>query len=50
MPARRFPPPWTAEELEACFVPKDNAGQLIVRPINQDFIDLFAEQGSVSVS
>jgi hypothetical protein len=27
MPARRFPPPWTVEELEACFVVKDSAGQ-----------------------
>jgi hypothetical protein len=25
--ARRFPPPWTVEELEACFVVKDSAGQ-----------------------
>jgi hypothetical protein len=24
---RRFPPPWTDEELDACFVVKDNAGQ-----------------------
>jgi hypothetical protein len=23
----RFPPPWFIEELEACFVVKDNAGQ-----------------------
>jgi hypothetical protein len=28
MPAtRRFPPPWTAEEFEACFVVKDSGGQ-----------------------
>ena len=27
MPARRFPPPWSVEELEACFVVIDNAGQ-----------------------
>jgi hypothetical protein len=28
MPApRRFPPPWSVEELEACFVVKDSAGQ-----------------------
>jgi hypothetical protein len=27
MPARRFPPPWTVEELEACFVVKDASGQ-----------------------
>ena len=25
--ARRFPPPWSVEELEACFVVKDGAGQ-----------------------
>jgi hypothetical protein len=25
--ARRFPPPWTVEELEACFVVKDASGQ-----------------------
>jgi hypothetical protein len=24
---RRFPPPWSVEELEACFVVKDNGGQ-----------------------
>jgi hypothetical protein len=24
---RRFPPPWTVEELDACFVVTDNAGQ-----------------------
>jgi hypothetical protein len=24
---RRFPPPWTVEELEACFVVRDSNGQ-----------------------
>jgi hypothetical protein len=24
---RRFPPPWSVDELEACFVVKDQAGQ-----------------------
>jgi len=24
---RRFPPPWSIEELEACFVVKDTSGQ-----------------------
>jgi hypothetical protein len=24
---RRFPPPWLIEELEACFIVKDSAGQ-----------------------
>ena len=27
MPPRRFPPPWTLEELEACFVMRDHNGQ-----------------------
>jgi hypothetical protein len=27
MPARRFPPPWTVEELDACFVVRDHSGQ-----------------------
>ena len=27
MTPRRFPPPWSVEELEACFVVKDGAGQ-----------------------
>jgi hypothetical protein len=27
MANRRFPPPWSVEELDACFVVKDGAGQ-----------------------
>jgi hypothetical protein len=27
MEARRFPPPWIIEELDACFVVKDASGQ-----------------------
>ena len=27
MPDRRFPPPWTVEELDACFVVRDSNGQ-----------------------
>ena len=27
MTERRFPPPWTVDELEACFVVRDEAGQ-----------------------
>ena len=27
MNPRRFPPPWTVEELEACFVVRDHNGQ-----------------------
>ena len=29
MPARRFPPPWTVEELDACFVVRDHSGQAL---------------------
>jgi hypothetical protein len=29
MPDRRFPPPWSVDELEACFVVKDSAGQKV---------------------
>src|SRR5215471_16338588 len=27
MPSRRFPPPWSVEELDACFVVRDHDGQ-----------------------
>jgi hypothetical protein len=27
MPQRRFPPPWSVEQHDACFVVKDSAGQ-----------------------
>jgi len=27
MPARRFPPPWSVEEQDACFVVRDQNGQ-----------------------
>jgi hypothetical protein len=27
IPAHRFPPPWSVDELEACFVVKDSANQ-----------------------
>jgi hypothetical protein len=30
MPQRRFPPPWSIDELEACFVVKDSTGQKLV--------------------
>ena len=26
MPARRFPPPWSVEELDACYVVRDQGG------------------------
>jgi hypothetical protein len=27
MPKRRFPPPWSVEEQEVCFIVKDSGGQ-----------------------
>ena len=29
MPPRRFPPPWSVEEQEACFVVRDHNGQAL---------------------
>jgi hypothetical protein len=29
MPARRFPPPWSAEDHLACFIVKDGTGQAL---------------------
>jgi hypothetical protein len=29
MPARRFPPPWTVEEKDACFIVRDKNGQAL---------------------
>ncbi len=29
MPARHFPPPWSVEELDACFVVRDRNGQAL---------------------
>jgi hypothetical protein len=29
MPSRRFPPPWSVEELDACFVVRDHNGQAL---------------------
>jgi hypothetical protein len=29
MPERHFPPPWSAEELDSCFVVKDANGQAL---------------------
>jgi hypothetical protein len=29
VPARRFPPPWSVEELDACFVVRDQNGEAL---------------------
>jgi hypothetical protein len=34
--ARRFPPPWTVEELDACLVVKDGAGQKLAHVYFED--------------
>jgi len=34
-PARRFAPPWTAEELDACFVVHDLSGQALAISISR---------------
>jgi hypothetical protein len=33
---RRFPPPWSVDELEACFVVKDSAGQKLAYVYYED--------------
>jgi hypothetical protein len=44
MPSGRFPPPWSVEELEACFIVKDVAGQKLA------FIYFEDEPGRLSLS
>jgi hypothetical protein len=29
MPRRRFPPPWTVDETDACFIVRDHNGQAL---------------------
>jgi hypothetical protein len=36
MPARRFPPPWSIENIGACFVVKDGAGQKLAHVYLED--------------
>jgi hypothetical protein len=31
MTARRFPPPWSIDELETCFVVRDHSGQALIK-------------------
>jgi hypothetical protein len=33
---RRFPPPWSVEELEACFVVRDHSGQKLAYVYYED--------------
>ena len=36
MPAHRFPPPWTVEELDGCFVARDQNGQQLAYVYYED--------------
>ena len=44
MPARRFPPPWSIDKLEACFVVIEGAGQKLAYVYFED------EPGRLSLS
>jgi hypothetical protein len=46
MPERQFPPPWSVEELDSCFVVKDLNGQALPTCISKR--SLFAGFGVVS--
>ena len=36
MTQRRFPPPWSIDELEACFVVRDHSGQALAYVFFED--------------
>jgi len=36
MPARRFPPPWSFEDIDAAFVVKDGSGQKVAYVYYED--------------
>jgi hypothetical protein len=36
VPARRFPPPWTAEDNGACFIVRDHKGQALAYVYYED--------------
>jgi len=36
MPARRFPPPWSVEETDACFIVRDANGQALAYTYFED--------------
>jgi hypothetical protein len=36
LPDRRFPPPWSVDELDACFVVKDSSGQKLAYVYYED--------------
>ena len=35
-PSRRFPPPWTVDETDACFIVKDATGQALAYVYYED--------------
>ena len=56
MPARRFPPPWSVEELDACFVVRDHGGKssLIPFPVlaqmTRRWLEIVAASGALIFS
>ena len=36
MPPRRFPPPWSVEETDACFIARDKNGQALAYACRQE--------------
>ena len=44
MTPRRFPPPWTVEELDACFVVRDHSGQKLALSISRTSRVYFANE------
>jgi hypothetical protein len=36
MPPRRFPPPWSVEELDACYVVRDHSGRQLAYVCSED--------------
>jgi hypothetical protein len=46
--ARRFPPPWAVEELDACYVVKDRDGQKLAYVYFEDVDVCFTPKGDIA--
>jgi hypothetical protein len=44
MPPRRFPPPWSVEETDACFIVRDANGQALAYVYFEDGSHLYSWQ------
>jgi hypothetical protein len=49
MPARRFPPPWSVEEYNACFIVRDHGGHTAVEQRRVQYSKLTANNAVVAV-